>query len=218
MYVIVAGVNTISKKLIDDIVRNHDLVVVEEDEAKAERIYSKTGAKVINGSPTRLSILEDAGISKADVLVSTLEGANENMIVSMLGRKYGVPKVVARVEDTDYLDIYKMLEVNTIEYTDLVYGEFMSVIEHPSIRKIANVGADKEVLELLVDRGSPIQNLRIDEVQSLNSFPKQSVTFVSVLRDGDVHDPSTTFRLEQGDSVIVIIDPEAKKGINKVLE
>ncbi|MCJ7428821.1 MAG: NAD-binding protein [Candidatus Nanohaloarchaeota archaeon QJJ-5] len=218
MYVIVAGVNTISKKLIEDLVQNHDLVVVEEDEKKAERIYSKTGAKVINGSPTRLSILEDAGISKADVLVSTLEGANENMIVSMLGRKYGVPKVVARVEDTDYLDIYKMLEVNTIEYTDLVYGEFMSVIEHPSIRKIANVGAEKEVLELLVDRGSPIQNLRIDEVKSLDKFPKEDVVFTAVLRDGEVHDPSETFRLQQGDSVIVIIDPGAKKGINAVLD
>lgn len=218
MYVIVAGVNTISRKLIQDLVRNHDLVVVEEDEAKADRIYSQTGAKVINGSPTRLSILEDAGISKADVLVSTLEGANENMIVSMLGRKYGVPKVVARVEDTDYLDIYKMLEVNTIEYTDLVYGEFMSVIEHPSIRKIANVGAEKEVLELLVNRGSPLQNLRVDEVKSLDKFPKEDVNFTAVLRDNEVHDPSDTFRLQQGDSVIVIIDPGAKKGINAVLE
>ncbi|MDY6777133.1 MAG: TrkA family potassium uptake protein [Candidatus Nanohaloarchaea archaeon] len=218
MYVIVAGINTISRRLIDDLEKNHDLVVVEEDETKAEYVYSKSGATVIQGSPTRLSVLEDAGISKADVLVSTLEEENENLVVSMLGKKYGVPKVVARVEDTDYLDIYNMLEVNTIEYTDIVYAEFISVIEHPSIRKIANVGTNKEIIEILVGEGSKLKNLRIDEVEALKHFPAKDLEFSAVLRDGEVHDPDATFRLKQGDSVIVIVNPEAKGPLNDVLE
>jgi trk system potassium uptake protein TrkA len=218
MYIIVAGINTISKRLINDLVENHDVVVVEEDEAKAERVYSSSGATVINGQPTNLSVLEDAGISKADVLVTTMEQSNENLVISMLGKKYGVPKVVARVENTAYLDIYTMLEVNTIEYTDIVYAEFISVIEHPAIRKIANVGMGKEILEIVVDEGSRLKNLRIDEVESLKKFPKGKVEFAAVLRDGGVNDPEKTFRLKQGDSVIVLIEPEAKGPLNDILD
>lgn len=217
MYIIVAGINTISRKLIEDLATNHDLVVVDESESRGERVYSSTGATVITGAPTNLSVLEDAGISKADVLVTTMEDQNANMIVSMLGKKYGVPKVVARVENPDYIDIYNMLEVNTIEYTDIVYAEFISVIEHPAMRKIANVGTDREIIEIFIGEGSRLKNLRIDEVRSLKKFPEDEVEFAAVLRDDDVVDPDDTFRLKQGDSVIVIVDPGVKGKMHEVL-
>ena len=216
MYIIVAGVNTISRRLVEDLVVNHDVVVVEEDEEKAERIYS-TGATVVGGRPSNLSVLDDAGIAKADVLVSTLSDPNKNMIVSMIGKKYGVPKIVARVEDTSYIDIYNMLEVNTIEYTDIVYSEFISVIEHPSLRKIANVGRGKEIVEIVVSEDSPLENMRIDEVKELKAFPDSESEFAAVLRGDETYQPDDTFRLKKGDSLLVIVDEKARKRINKVL-
>lgn len=218
MYVILVGVNTISRKLIQDLSKNHDLVVVEEDEEAAERTYSDSAATVVNGSPTRLSVLEDAGISKADVLVTTLEDDNRNLVVSMLGKKYGVPKVVTRLENPDYRDIYNILEVNTIEYTDIVYGEFISAIEHPAIVKIANIGAGKEILEIIVQEGSRLEDLRIDEIREIKGFPADDVEFSAVLRDGDVLRPRDRLRLGEGDSLVVIIDPEAKGDLNDILD
>lgn len=218
MYIILVGVNTISRKLIQDLSRNHDLVVVEEDEEEAERIYSDSAATVVNGSPTRLSILEDAGISKADVLVTVLEDDNRNMVVSMLGKKYGVPKVVTRLENPDYRDIYNILEVNTIEYTDIVYGEFISAIEHPAIVKIANIGAGKEILEIIVRGGSSIEGLRIDEIRDMKGFPEEEVEFSAVLRDEEVLRPRDRMRMEEGDSLVVIIDPAVKGKLNDILD
>lgn len=217
MYIILVGINTISRRLIEELSQNHDLVVVEEDKEKAERVYADTAATIVNGSPTTLSVLEDAGISKADVLVTVQKDDNENMVISMIGKKYGVPKVVTRLENTDYRDIYNILEVNTIEYTDIVYGEFMSVIEHPAIVKIANVGPGKEILELVVRKGSEFDGLRIDEIRNLKGFPRDNVEFSAVLRDEDVIRPRDTFRVNSGDSIIVIIDPSVKGKLNKIL-
>ncbi|MCJ7478997.1 MAG: TrkA family potassium uptake protein [Candidatus Nanohaloarchaeota archaeon QJJ-7] len=218
MYVIVVGVNTISRKLIEDLSKNHDLVVVEEDEEEAERIYSDSAATVVNGPPTRLSVLEDAGISKADVLVPTLSDDNQNLVVSMIGKKYGVPKVVTRVENPEYQEIYSILEVNTIEYTDIVYGEFISAIEHPSILKVANIGKGKEILEIIVDTGSRLEDLRVDEVQELDDFPAENVEFSAVLREDEVLRPRETLRLKEEDSLVVIIDPEIKGELHQILE
>jgi len=146
-----------------------------------------------------------------------MEDPNANMIVSMLGKKYDVPKVIARGENPDYIDLYNMLEVNTIEYTDIVYAEFISVIEHPAMRKIANVGTDREIIELFIGEGSRLKNLRIDEVRSVKQFPEDEVEFAAVLRDDEVLDPEDTFRLKQGDSVIVIVKPETKGALHDVL-
>ncbi len=218
MYVILVGVNTISRKLIQDLATNHDLVVVEEDKEAAERTYSDSAATVVNGDPTKLSILEDAGISKADVLVTTLEDDNRNMVISMLGKKYGVPQVVTRLENPDYHDVYDILDVETIEYTDIVYGEFISAIEHPAIVKIANIGPGKEILEILIEDGSQLEDLRVDEVRDLDGFPADGVEFSAVFRDEDVLRPRDRLRLQDGDSLVVIIDPGVKGELNNVLD
>ncbi|MDY6773787.1 MAG: TrkA family potassium uptake protein [Candidatus Nanohaloarchaea archaeon] len=218
MYVIVVGVNTISRKLITDLAKNHDLVVVEEEEEEAERVYSDSAATVVNGPPTRLSVLEDAGISKADVLVTTLGDDNENLVVSMIGKKYGVPKVVTRLENPEYKEIYNILEINTIEYTDIVYGEFISAIEHPSILKVANIGKGKEILEIIVEEGSRLEDLRIDELSELDEFPGEEVEFSAVLREEEVLRPRDTLRLEQGDSLVIIANPEIKGELHDVLD
>lgn len=217
MYIILIGINNITRKLIKELAKSHDLVVVEPDEEKAERLYTETAATIVNGSPTSLSVLEDAGISKADVLVTAQKEDNENLVACMLAKKYGVPKVVTRLETPEYREIYNILEVNTIEYTDIVYGEFMSVIEHPAIVKIANIGAGKEILEIVIREGSRFENLRIDEIRNLNGFPKEDVEFSAVLRDGEAIQPQDTLRLNNGDSLIVIIEPGVKGDINKVL-
>lgn len=217
MYVILVGVNTISRKLVQDLATNHDLVVVEEEKEEAERTYSESAATVVNGSPTKLSVLEDAGISKADVLVTTLEDDNRNMVVCMLGKKYGVPKVVTRLGNPDYRDIYNILEVNTVEYTDIVYGEFISAIEHPAMVKIANIGAGKEILEITIGEGSPLKGLRIDEVRNLDGFPAEETEFSAVLRGEEVLRPRDRMRLEEGDSLVVILDPDVKGDLNDIL-
>ncbi len=216
MYIIVAGVNTISERLVDELVSMHDVVVVEDDKKKAESLYS-TGATVVNGSPQSLSVLMDAGISKADVLVSTLNSPNKNLVVSMIGKKYGVPKIVARVEDKSYLDIYNMLEVNTVEYTDIVYSEFLSVIEHPSMRKVANVGKDKEILEIVVSKKSVFENLRVDEIDDVKRIPKKGFKIVSVLREEESIVPEDTLRIKKGDSLIIVADKGVRERVNLVL-
>ncbi|MCJ7450565.1 MAG: NAD-binding protein [Candidatus Nanohaloarchaeota archaeon QJJ-9] len=218
MYIIITGINSVSKRLVKDLMKNDDVVVVEEDDSKAERIYSDLGVEVVKGAPTNISVLEDAGISKADVLVTTLEDDNRNMVISMLGQKYGVPDVVTRVENSEYRDIYNMLEVNTIEYNDIVFSEFLSVIKHPAIRKIANIGKDKEILQITVTENSEFNDLRIDEIKSIDDFPDQKVGFSGILREGEIFQANDTVRLETDDSLVLIAEQDAKEDVNKVLD
>ncbi|MCK5474488.1 MAG: NAD-binding protein, partial [Candidatus Aenigmarchaeota archaeon] len=83
MYIIIVGIDPVSIKLIEKLSKKHDVVVIDADEKKCEEIYTNTGVTVINDDATKLDVLQDAGITKANVVFSTLENDNKNIIISM---------------------------------------------------------------------------------------------------------------------------------------
>ncbi|MCK4968729.1 MAG: NAD-binding protein, partial [Candidatus Aenigmarchaeota archaeon] len=68
MYIIIVGIDPSSKKLIEKLSKKHDIVVIDTDKNKCEDEYTNTGVTVINDDATKLDVLQDAGISKANVL------------------------------------------------------------------------------------------------------------------------------------------------------
>jgi len=180
MYIVITGINTLSRRLVKKLEGKHDLVVVEEDEDRCKRLYSSSGATVINKSPSNLSALEDAGITEADILISTLKSDNENMVVCSLAKKYGVPKVVSRMEDDEYFEAFEIIDAQAIGHTELLLSEFLSAVEHPYLVKLANLSGDREVLKASIKKDSDLIDKKPLEITSMEDFPRdfQAVSVV----------------------------------------
>lgn len=209
MYLVIAGITTLGRKLVDQLEDDHDVVVIDEDQDKCERLYSSSGATVINKSPSSLTALEDAGITKADVLISALKEDNENMVVCSLAKKYGVQKVISRVEDDEYLDAYEIIGVDTIAHTDLLLSEFLSYVEHPYLVKMANLSGNREILKASVRGGSRLSGMTVEEVQEERSFPGR-FKVVAVVQEDKVLANDINIQLDEKDEII-LIGPEEKK-------
>ncbi|WP_414837540.1 potassium channel family protein [Candidatus Nanosalina sp. VS9-1] len=206
MYVVVAGINSMSKRLVKKLEGNHDVVAVDADKDKCDRLYSSSGATVINKSPTTISALEDAGIEKADVLIAAEKEDNENMVVCTLAKKYGVPKVVTRVEDDEYVDAFQIIDAQPISHNDILLSEFLSTVEHPYLVKLANLKGDLELVKASVKESSELEDRTVDEIEKMKKFP-QSFEITSVLRDEEkVED----VELRENDQLIMI-GPEKDK-------
>lgn len=214
MYVVVAGINILSKRVIKKLQGKHDVVVVEEDEDKCERVYSTTGATVINKNPSTLSALEDAGITQADVLISALKDDNENMVVCSLAKKYGVPKVISRVEDDEYLEAFEIIDTQAISHTDILVSEFLSAVEHPYLLKIANISEGREVLRAIIQRNSDLVETQIGEMIEDKEFPN-SFTVTSIVRREETFRAKDNLKIEEEDEIIIIGPSEDKEKLNK---
>lgn len=213
MYVVIAGINTLSRRMVQKLEGRHDVVVIDEDEDKCERLYSSSGATVINRSPTMISALEDAGIGKADALVSTLKGDNENMVVCSLGKKFGVPKVVTRLEDDEYFDAFEIIGAETIGNTDILLSEFLSAIEHPYLVKLANLSGGREILKASVKEDSKLAGKTVKEVTESRGFPGD-FNVVTVLKGEEVYTSRMDVGLESGDEMIVLGPEKEKKELD----
>ncbi|MFB6182864.1 MAG: TrkA family potassium uptake protein, partial [Candidatus Nanohaloarchaea archaeon] len=173
MYVVIAGINTLSRRLVDRLEGNHDVVVISEDEDKCKRLYSNTGATVINKEATTISALEDGGITSADVLISTFKDDNRNMVVCSLGKKYGVPKVVSRLEDDEYFEAFEIIGAETIGHTDILLSEFLSSVEHPYLVKLANISEGREILKVSIKEESRYIGETPQDLEERKDFPNE---------------------------------------------
>ncbi|MFB6100122.1 MAG: TrkA family potassium uptake protein [Candidatus Nanohalobium sp.] len=217
MYVVITGINTLSRKLVDRLEGRHDVVIIDEDQDKCERLYSSSGATVINKSPSTLSALEDAGITQADILIATQQNDNENMVVCSLGKKYGVPKVVSRMEDDEYFEAFQIIDAQAIGHTDLLLSEFLSAVEHPYLVKLANLSGDREVLKAQIQDDSSLNGKTVKQLKHRKKFPEK-FNVASIVKDDEILNAESETELESGDSIILIGPEEEKEKLDKLFQ
>lgn len=213
MYIVITGINTLSKRLVERLEGKHDLVVVEEDEDRCKRLYSSSGATVINKSPSNLSALEDAGVTEADILISTLKDDNENMVVCSLAKKYGVPKVVSRMEDDEYFEAFEIIDTQAIGHTDLLLSEFLSAVEHPYLVKLANLSNDREVLKASIKKESNLLDKNIGQLRDMEKFPTE-FKITSIIKPEETLEAESKVELDQSDELILIGPEESKEKLD----
>jgi len=217
MYIIITGINILSRRLVERLEGRHDVVVVEKDEDKCKRLYSSSGATVINKSPSTLTALEDAGITEADILISTMKEDNDNMVVCSLAKKYGVPKVISRMEDDEYFDAFQIIDTQTIGHTDLLLSEFLSAVEHPYLVKLSNLSNDREILKASIREDSRLIDSTIDQIQNEKKFPN-TFKITSVLKKDETLEGHEDPILEENDQIILIGPSEDKQKLDKYFQ
>lgn len=217
MYVIITGINSLSKRLISRLEGKHDVVVIDEDKDRCERLYSSTGATVINNSPSTISALEDAGITEADILIASQRTDNENMVVCSLARKYGVPKVVTRVEDDEYLEAFQIIGADAVSHNDILMSEFLSAVEHPHLVKLANLKGDREIVKGSVRNKSSLEEKKVSEVKGMKNFPEEFKISALVREDEEYVNPQEE-PLQRDDELILIGPEDRKEKLNKFFQ
>lgn len=218
MYVVITGINSLSKRLVSRLEGEHDVVVIDSDKDKCDRLYSSSGATVINRSPSTISALEDAGITKADILIASQKEDNDNMVVCSLAKKYGVPKVVTRVEEDEYLEAFQIIGAEPVSHNDILVSEFLSAVEHPNLVKLANLQGDREVVKGSVrDEESSIAGKEVEDLYRMKNFPSE-FEVCAIVREEDTLVDWGDVELQKEDELIIIGPEKEKEKLDKFFQ
>jgi trk system potassium uptake protein TrkA len=161
-------------------------------------------------------VLERAGITRPPDLVLALTGDDEdNMVICQLAReKYGVDKVIARVNDPRNQPHFDLLGITqtvcaTSSILALVEHE---VPEHELIHLLELRKENLEIVEVQIDEGSPSAGKRIESL----SLPEGS-RLISVMRGGEAEIAVGSTQLLPGDQVLAILQPGKEDELRRVL-
>ena len=102
MYVLIAGGGKVGANVARTLLRSgHEVTLIESGRDRYERLEAEFEHQVQRGDATEISTLEKAGIRRPPDLVLAVTGDDEdNLVICQLAQvKYGVEKVIARVND-----------------------------------------------------------------------------------------------------------------------
>jgi trk system potassium uptake protein TrkA len=178
MYVVIAGGGLMGGSLAQRLIENrHDVVIIEREQATADRVAARCGAVVLCGEATDLDLLEEAGMEKADVAVAALPFDAANLSFALLAREFEVPRIVARMRSPRYETAYHLAGVaRTIDVGGLFVRDILLEIEHPKLRQVASFAGGKgSIVAVRVPERAAVGGKTLHDLSHDPAFPPQCI-------------------------------------------
>jgi trk system potassium uptake protein TrkA len=217
MYVLIAGGGKIGANLARSLLRaGREVTLIEQRRDRFERLEDEFEHVVIQGDATELFVLERAGIQRPpDILIAATGDDEDNIVICQLAQeKYGVEKVIARVNDPRNQVHFDLLGVSP---TVCATSSIMALIEHEVpehglVHLLELPKENVEIVEVQIPPDAAAAGRSIDRLE----LPEGS-RLISVKRNGqfEIADDSTT--LQPGDQVLAILQPGKEDELRKVL-
>jgi len=215
MYIIIVGAGDIGTPLIHVATRaGNEVVVIERDEARANRAADAFDCLVLNDDATVKETLEDAGADHADAIITTTDKDATNIMVCLLATELEIPKILSVVHDPEHANLYRQIGVNTVENPQELLAEYLyRAVTRPAIVDYMRIGEEAEVFEITVTEEAPIAGKTLTEAAGREIIP-EDVLVVAIEREGDEPPitPRGNTRIQPGDLLTVYsrfgADPE----------
>lgn len=206
MYVIIVGAGDIGTPLIDIATRSgNEVVVIERDDAKANRVAGEHDCLVLNADATVKETLEDAGADQADAIISTTDQDATNIMICLLSKELEIPAILSVVHNPEHMELFRQIGVNTMENPQQLIAEYLyRAVARPAIVDYMRIGETAEVFEITVTENAPIAGKTLVEAAEEDIIP-DNVLIVAIEREGQ--DPPLTPRgdteIKSGDLLTV---------------
>ncbi|TMK90250.1 MAG: hypothetical protein E6G42_10050 [Actinobacteria bacterium] len=148
-------------------------------------------------------------------MVAATGDDEDNIIICQLARdKYGVPKVIARVNDPRNQAHFDLLGISpTVSATSNILALVEhEVPEHELVHLLELRKENLEIVEVQIDKDSPSAGKRVEKLP----LPEGS-RLISVMRNGTAEIAVGATELQPGDQVLAILEPGKEDELRRVL-
>jgi len=175
--------------------------VIEKARSCAERAAEALERTIVlNGDGLDAALLNEAGIARADAMLSITDDDKTNMLACVRAKAEGCPYTIALVNDPTLVPLMGPLGIDAyINPRATTVSSILRHIRHGRVRAVYSIGdAEAEVIEAEVLSTSPLAGSKISDIE----FPEG--VLVGAIRKGDeVIRPRGDTRIDEGDVVAI---------------
>jgi trk system potassium uptake protein len=218
MYILIAGGGKVGANLARVLLNDsrHEVTLIEQRRNRFERLEHEFEHQALLGDATEIFVLERAGIARPPDIVAALTGDDEdNLIICQLSKeKYGVQKVIARVNDPRNQAHFDLLGISpTVSATrGLMALIEHEVPEHDLVHLLELRKENLEIVEVQIDNGAPAAGQTVERLD----LPEGS-RLISIMRNGRSEIAVGSTELRPGDQVLAILQPGKEDELRRVL-
>lgn len=216
MFVLIVGGGKVGLNTARQLIQlGHEIVLVERRAVRFAAISQVIGEEyLVFGDGTEIWVLERAGIGRADMVVAVTGDDEDNIIISQIAeQKFGVPKVVARVNNPFNQPTFDLLGIeNTVSATTGMLNMIMHELPTHKFVHLLSLRHEKlELVELEIGESSPFANTLVQDID----LP-EGVLLVAILRAGQALVARGHSEILPGDYVICLLPPDQESELLKV--
>lgn len=208
MYIIVVGGGKVGYYLAKELVEEgHEVLVIEKDSTKAERIAEELGDISLWGDGCEASTMEMAGFGRADMVIAVTGDDEDNLVACQVAKaKFNVPRAVARINNPKNEEIFKKLGIDTtVSATAAILAQIEQEIPtHPLVPLLTLKGGGLEIVEVKVPVNAAVVGRRIDDIL----LPPQSIVALVIDDEGEPRVPNAETVVQGGDEVVAVTRTE----------
>lgn len=215
MRIVIVGGGVVGSSLAEKLLKeDHTLSLVEMDTALCQSLAEKLDMKVIVGSGSSPEVLQEAGISEADMVLAVTPNDEVNLVVCALAAQYNVGKRIARLRRQGFTREDALVDLEKIGVTDVIHPEQVMVdhilqfVETPHAVEAANFENGRVLLrgyrvrENMALAGRTLKDIRAEIAPAV-------VLFAALVRNGVGLIPDGSTRIEAGDIVYALFPRES---------
>ncbi|MBR6509485.1 MAG: Trk system potassium transporter TrkA [Clostridia bacterium] len=206
MNIIVVGCGKIGLTILSNLVaEGHNVMAVDTNPEVIEETNNIYDVMGVCSNGADCETLEEAGVSKADLVVACTNSDEVNMLSCYIAKRMGAKYTIARIRNPEYNDnslifMRKQLDISIAINPELLAArELFNILKLPSADKIETFsGRNFEVIEFKLRADSLLDGVKISDLR--NKF-KAKVLICAVKRGDEAYIPDGEFVLKSGDRI-----------------
>ena len=193
----------IAQAMQDDV----NIKLIDYNADKAYRLAEQLEKTlIINEDGRNTDAMMEEGLSNMDAFVAVTGRSETNILTAMLAKRMGAKKVIAEVENLNYINLADSVGVDTIINKKMITASniFRFTMSTDVLAIKCLTGSDAEVLEFIVKPNSPATKAAIKDL----GLPSD-VTIGGIVRDDKVFIAAGNTEIAAYDRVVVFAMPSA---------
>lgn len=163
----ILGGSRIGIRIATELQEEINIKLIDYNAEKAYRLAEMLDKTlIINEDGRNTEAMVEEGLSNMDAFVAVTGRSETNILAAMLAKRMGVKKVIAEVENLNYIHLAESMGIDTIINKKLVTASnifrFTMSTDVQAIKCLT--GSDAEVLEFIVKPNSPATKSRIRDL------------------------------------------------------
>ena len=221
MKIVILGAGQVGASVAESLVSEHnDITVVDLDAARLHALQDRLDLRTVIGSASHPSVLTEAGIEDADLLIAVTQSDETNLVACKLAAKlFNVPRRIVRVRATDFLNDEKVLgpdgfEVDLSICPEQVLTDYIvKLVEFPEALQVLDfAGGRVSLVAVRAYQGGPLVGHPIKDLRQ--HIPGIDTRIVAIFRKDAAVAPDGDTLVEANDEVFCLA---AAKDIRQVM-
>lgn len=209
----ILGGSQIGQRIALELQDKVNIKLVEYVADKAYRLAETLDSTlIINEDGRNIEAMMEEGLSNMDAFVAVTGRSETNILAAMLAKRMGVKKVIAEVENFNYIKLAESIGIDTIINKKLITASnifrFTLSTDVQAIKCLT--GSEAEVLEFIVKPNSPATKAKVKDL----NFPSEAI-IGGIVRGDKVFIAVGNTEINAYDRVVVFAMPNTIAKIGK---